>query len=243
MWLHGVCCKWNVRGTVMWQSPVPNQYEDNNLSARLAHDAFVCRRDLNLPSFHSRNRQREQKVLGAYGLSGVKKNPLCWYWFLLSCGRDMFSHCRHACTVQQTSVFGNLERSCCEGPPSWWWCGWMGFVQSQQKDSETVVKHGGPVVLSGVTQEQDGLLAGGQHIAPQPLSAPAHSPLHPEVLSSAQNKEPELARTTNNFTISCKLGIKSSKNDKFNIKSCPQVELGFIYLFLKCHRLQSDFYF
>lgn len=59
----------------------------------------------------------------------------------------------------------------------------MGFVQSQQKASETVVKHGGPVVLSGVTQEQHGLLAGGQHIAPRPLSAPADSPLYPEVLA------------------------------------------------------------
>lgn len=45
-----------------------------------------------------------------------------------------------------------------------------------------MVKHGGPVVLSGVTQEQDGLLAGSRHIAPQPLSAPADSPLYPEVL-------------------------------------------------------------
>lgn len=182
MRLRGVCCKWNVRGTAMWQSPVPNQYEDNNLSAPSAHNAFVCRRELNLPSFHSSNRQREQKVLGAYSLSGVKK-PHCadidFSWAVaVTCFRS-----RHACTVQQTSVFGNLERSCCEGPQSWWWCGWMGFVQSQQKASETAVKHGGPVVLSGVTQEQDGLLAGGQHIAPQPLSAPADSPLYPEVLA------------------------------------------------------------
>lgn len=56
-----------------------------------------------------------------------------------------------------------------------------------------MVKHGGPAVPSGVTQEQDGLLAGSQHIAPQPLSAPPDSPLYPEVLGSSQNKEPELA--------------------------------------------------
>lgn len=50
----------------MGQSPVPNQYDDNNLSAQWVHNAFGCSRELNLPSFHSSNRQREQKVLGAY---------------------------------------------------------------------------------------------------------------------------------------------------------------------------------
>lgn len=54
--------------------------------------------------------------------------------------------------------------------------------------NKTVVEHGGPVVLSGVTQEQDALLAGSRHIAPQPLSAPADSPLYPEVLSFTQNE-------------------------------------------------------
>lgn len=124
------------------------------MGAQRAHDAFGGSRELSLPSFHSSNRQREQKVLGAYCRGGVEKNPLCWYWFLLSCSCDMFSHCHRACTVRQASVFGNLERSCCEGPLSWWWCGWTWFVQSQQKDSETVVIHGGPAVPSGVTQEQ-----------------------------------------------------------------------------------------
>lgn len=110
------------------------------------------------------------------------KNTLCWYWFLQSCSCDMFPYCHRACTVQHPSGFGSPERSCCEGPQSCWWCGRIWFVQARQQGSKTVVKHGGPVVLSGVTQEQDGLLAGSRHIAPQPLSAPADSPLYPEVL-------------------------------------------------------------
>lgn len=174
----------------MWQSPGPNQYEGNDLSAQWVNIAFVCSLELNLPSFHSLNKEKKKSLVHTVILE-VKTSTLCWYWFLLSCSCDMFSHCRHACTVQQTSVFGNLERSCCEGPLSWWWCGWVWFVRSQQKENETLVKHRGLVAPSGVTQEQDWLLAGSQHIAPQPLSAPAASPLYPEGLGFTQNKEPE----------------------------------------------------
>lgn len=59
----------------------------------------------------------------------------------------------------------------------------------------------GPVALSAVTQEQDGLLAACPHIAPEPLSAPADSPLSPEVHSFTQNKEPQLAGITSNIAI------------------------------------------
>lgn len=98
-------------------------------------------------------------------------------------------------------VLANAERSCCKGftePRMDLICS---VTTARQQDSKTVVKHGGPVVLSGVTQEQDGLLAGRQHIAPQPLSVPADSPLYPEVFTFTQNKEPELAGIMSNITI------------------------------------------
>lgn len=63
--------KRDVRGFCMWQSPVPNQYEDNDLSAQSVHNAFVCSYELNRPSFHSSTKRT--KVLGAYCRSGVKK--------------------------------------------------------------------------------------------------------------------------------------------------------------------------
>lgn len=85
------------------------------------------------------------------------------------------------------------------------------------------------MVLSGVTQEQDGLLAGGQHIAPRPLSAPADSPLYPEVLAE---QGAELARRTNNFTIEFKLGVKSCKNDDSTLNPAHNLNVDlFIYFF------------
>lgn len=198
MWLNGACCKGYVRGSCRWQSPVPNQYEDNDLSTQSVHSAFPYSCKLNRPSFRSSNRQGEQKVLGAYCRSGVKKHIVL---ILISAELELW----HVSTLFP----------CLQHPAGlWFWqtlsghaarasqsCGWIWFVQSQQQDSKTVVKHGGPVVFSGVTQEQDGLLAGRQHIAPQPLSVPADSPLYPEVFSFTQNKEPELAGIMSNITI------------------------------------------
>lgn len=203
MWLNGAGCKGYVRGSCVWQSTVPNQYEDNDLSAQSVHNALVCSRELRRPSFRSSNRQRERKVLRAHCRSGgEKKKALCWYWFLRSWSCNMFPHCHHAAASSKASGFGKAERSRCKGPQSCWWRGRIWFVQSQQKDSKAVVKHGWPCgALSAVTQEQDGLLAACPHIAPQPLSAPADSPLYPEVHSFTQNKEPQLAGITSNITI------------------------------------------
>lgn len=148
MWLNGAGCKGYVRGSCVWQSPVPNQYEDNDLSAQSVHNALVCSRELRRPSFRSSNRQRERKVLRAHCRSGgekkTKQNTLCWYWFLRSWSCDMFPHCHHAAASSKASGFGKAECSRCEGPQSCWWRGRIWFVQSQQNDSKAVVKHGWP---------------------------------------------------------------------------------------------------
>lgn len=131
--------------------------------------------------------------------------------------------CFHTSTMPAPSsralVFCTSEWSRCEGPMVMWTD--LIFFSRNRKDSKTVVKHGDPAVLGGVTQEQDRLLAGWQstHCTTTTICSGrfSSSPRGPRF-----DTEQGAPRRMSNIKIECQLGLKSCKND--NLTSNPALK-------------------